>query len=81
MKIDELGLFVHCAEDSGVNIEDTFLGEEFSPLTKTLCQNWREKGYTEAEILLYAHLFENRQNIDWFNPKGCENKCFKENKQ
>jgi len=72
MKEEELGLFIHCAEESGTHIEDTVLGDGFSPLTKAYCEKWREKGYTEAEILLYARLFENRKDIDWFDPKKYE---------
>lgn len=74
MTSDEIGLVIKVAEDSGTKIEDTFLGNDFSPLTKGFCQTWRDKGYTEAEILLYAMLYENRDNINWFDPKGKEGK-------
>lgn len=65
-------VIIKCAKDSNTNIEDTSLGDNFSPLTKAYCKKWREKGYAEEEILLYARLFEHRQDIDWFDPKGWE---------
>ena len=72
--IDELNLLIHCVKDSGTHIEDTILGNSFSPLTKAFCSKWRSLGYTEEEILLYARLFENKQDIDWLNPKEWEKK-------